>query len=997
MTAADRLSETETRFSPDFRSQRAGTPLAKAATSANLAAWEATPNLRFAGREAGGGITVTDTSPFMGRLPIPAGSQIITAEIHARITPTTGWMALGIGAPQLGSPTWGKGVYVMLNPDGTCALAGNDDPSDWASRKTKTLKRGRIPDFDITRPVTLKIEYNRAANTTGVWLNEAKFADDLSLAGKGFTVDPAFAGFSGFRQATGHTIVEKFSLKLSSTRTALPSVIDQPIQPALTPAWWNADTPAHFQVPGGKLPPGTVLLKAVVTDVSGQEIHQDKIPRAEAETAGWRWSAPAPGFYEVAFFQVDASGRETAFARSFDLRAPNGATRTFRHTRQGFAVLPPLQPVNETVGQFGFTYTLNPRNIPLARLIGFDLANIHPIPWGANFTNLNMAIEPKRGEYHWEILDPHVNALAEAGIRIAGQFCYTPLWASPYPEKTNINICVVEGTAYAPRDINDYSRFVEATVTRYKDRIRTWELWNEPAVPGGSVFWSDTPENFVRLIEAGYRTIKRVQPESEVWLGGLGGRAAYYSFYNRLLSLGATPSFDMLSLHGKGSGGSDEFRRINETHQSQPKPIVMSEWHAILQGNSQSSPPLPEDALSLSMMQSLLLQLKEGISRTILFEMTNLVEKEALLFAGDNKWFVHSSGLFRRLPRPEPRQAAVVMANFLDASGRKAVFVKELEPAKDVFAIQLSTNRGPLLVLWNENGAIPASVPDTFATPQSRLIDWEGKPVPLTKTAALTSKRLYYLSAPDTTRLAAATPANRLVPAGSKTPTTHKTVEGIYHNGPLFESVKNPPTVPPSAWITQGWTTTTTAAAASKNLNARAAVGAHENGLDLVIEVTDTTHHTGTEPPATAWNGDSVQIGIDCETTGQAGGHTELIAALLTGQGPVLWKLAAADTRGDIPARWSPAKGPVRHATTHITRGNGQTRYHIRLDWTELYPLVHDTMMSKPLRIALVVNDNNGTGRTTFLEWGQGIARDKNPALYGKLHPGSVPSKNNNH
>jgi hypothetical protein len=510
-------------------------------------------------------------------------------------------------------------------------------------------------------------------------------------------------------------------------------------------------------------------------------------------------------------------------------------------------------------------------------------------------------------------------------------------------------------------------------------------------MPGGSVFWADTPENFLRLIQAGYHAIKRIQPDSEVWLGGLGGRASYYSFYNRLLSLGAAPFFDVLSMHGRAPA--DEFRRIEQKHDIPPKPTVMSEWHAILQGNSQSTPLLSEDALSLRMMRGLLQQLKEGVTRTILFEMSNLVEKEALLFAGDNKWFVHSAGLFRRLPQPEPRHAAVVMATFLDASGRKAHFVKEFEPAPNVVAVHLATNRGPLLAIWNETGRIPASIPSTYATPDSRLIDWEGKPVPLatdaTLDATLEPKRLYYLTAPDTERMAAAPSANHLVPPGTRTRTTRETPRGTSHDGPLFDSVKDSRALPPTAWITHDWTMTrlvSPPAPPVTDFRARAAAGPHKDGLDLVIEVDDATHAQH-EPPSNAWNGDSVQIAIDCESLGLAGGHTELLAAL-TDQGPVLWKISAADTQGDIPARWSPSNGPVRHATTDITRDNGKTRYRIRLEWPELYPLAYDP--SRPLDIAFVVNNNNGSGRIAYLEWGQGIARDKDPSLYGKLFPRSA-------
>ncbi|MNI17994.1 hypothetical protein D3C73_713880 [compost metagenome] len=50
---------------------------------------------------------------------------------------------------------------------------------------------------------------------------------------------------------------------------------------------------------------------------------------------------------------------------------------------------------------------------------------------------------------------------------------------------------------------------------------------------------------------------------------------------------------------------------------------------------------------------------------------------------------------------------------------------------------------------------------------------------------------------------------------------------------------------------------------------------------------------------------------------------------------------------------------------------------------SELYPYVHDP--KSPLRLSVLVNDNNGSGRLGWLEWSSGIGSEKNPAQYGKV------------
>lgn len=960
----------------DFSGPSAGSPLNDAAFAPGAGPWRATANLAFAGG-ADGGIAVTNESPFMGRVAIAPEAEVVVAEADL-MSPVSGWVALGLGAPKLGTPTWGRGLYVIVNDKGGYALFGNDNPADWMSKSAVRLKVGGINGFAPQTPVRVKLQYDKERQEVTLWINQAMVADRLGVADRGFTVEPSFAGFSGFQQPAGTTVVRGFAVT-SGERAAGESLPTLAMKPGRSPAWWTLGEAAEYRV-AGKLPGRAVSVRAEVFDVDGNVVFEESLPASAVQADGWRWTASEPGFYEVLFHWMDAAGNATALGGTYGLRAPNGTQRTFAHTRMGFGVLPQSAPPESPVGQFGFTYTLKKEQIELAKLVGFDLANIHSIPWGAHFTNLKMAIEPVKGEYRWEILDPHVDALEEAGMVIAGQFCYTPLWASPYPEKTNRKICVVEGTSYAPVDIGDYERFVAATVERYQDRIHIWELWNEPAVPGGSVFWSDTPENFVELLHAGYVTVKGLQPDSEIWLGGLGGRPAYYSFFRRILELGAAGDFDVLSLHGRPP--LEEFRRVEDACDVPAKPVVVSEWHAILQNSNQTSPLLDESALSMRMLSRLFLQLKNGVKRTVLFEMYNLVEKEALLFGGDNKWFVHSAGLFRSRPELEPRQAAVVMANFLQVAGRQAAFDREFALGDDSVAFLLATGHGPLAVCWSPSAGVPLEELRAYATDESVLTDWEGKRIALDGTPdRLPPGRIYYLTHPATERIATASDSRLVAVVGDKV-RTNKTITGQYVDGPLFDLPGDPVDVPADGWIEQDWEYTALKGdSAEPALQVKAAVGVHPGGVDFVFEVRDDIHVQDEVAPHW-WSADSVQIAVDCESSGILGGNTELIAAL-TPTGPVLYKLAAADPRGDIPSNWTPAGSDVEYGDVEVTRENGLTRYAIRVDWAELYPLAYEP--GKPLYLSLLVNDGDGAGRAGYQAWGGGIGDEKDPYLYGKL------------
>lgn len=762
------------------------------------------------------------------------------------------------------------------------------------------------------------------------------------------------------------------------------------MEPALIPAWWHTGDTVTFRLAGGNIPPVLVSLLGIVTDILGNEVTRVNIKASELKSGGWLWKPTVPGYYEVKFSFIDLNNKETIISRPVTMRTKNNATRIFTHDKQGFAVLPPATPVEKVAGQFGFTYSNNPVELKLARLIGYDLVRLL-CDWGANFTNTKGGIESTKGQYNWPMFDKKVDLFANAGFLINAQFNYTPLWASPFPEKSNIKICVVEGTTYAPKNMDDFSKFVEAAVERYKQHINLWEIWNEPSIPGGSIFWADTPENFVKLLEAGYKAVKKVQPEGQVWIGGMGARDPYHVFYDKILKLGASRYFDVLSLHGEWNSPAEKFRGIEENNHVIPKPAVSGEWHAILQGNNQSTPILSEQGLSFKMMKDLLYQLKQGVSRTMLFEMINLSEKETIPFAIENKTFTHSSGLFRRRPQLEPRQAAVVMANFLNVAGRSAFFVKDFKLADGVTSIELNTGNGPLVVFWSDSVSLKLKSLKAFTTKGSILQDWEGKTVSLSPKTVLDAHKVYYLSHVNTEVIKKSEAANNLVTPRSQSATEQdatrflqKVIKGFYYKGKLFETTQSAATIPESIWLKNNWKMTKIPASKKVDqFSAKAAVGVHENGLDVVVEVQDKSQASYALQPELQ-NGDNIQIGIDCEGTGLSGGNTEILIAL-TKQGPLVWKTLSADPHGDIPSEWSTANSEAKWVEKMINREGNLTRYQLRIPWSELYPLVFYNK-NKPLRFSLVVSKGNNAGRDEFLEWGGGIAGDRDPSKYGALY-----------
>lgn len=218
-TATAGLVQAETVIKDQFglKERVAGMPLNKMTTESGEATWQATTNVILAGEGDGGWIEVSDIMPFMGRVAIPASAKVITVE--AKVRPVTekgvNWIAVGIGNPRLGVPPWGKGICLRIDSAGNYGCAGDSNPEDFASKNVVPVKSGKAPEYNPDGMNRLKLTYNVKENSVSIWINGTEVAENLTLEGKDFKVDPAFAGFSGFFQKGKTRTVSDFTVTYS--------------------------------------------------------------------------------------------------------------------------------------------------------------------------------------------------------------------------------------------------------------------------------------------------------------------------------------------------------------------------------------------------------------------------------------------------------------------------------------------------------------------------------------------------------------------------------------------------------------------------------------------------------------------------------------------------------------------------------------------------------------------------------------------------------------
>ncbi len=149
------------------------------------------------------------------------------------------------------------------------------------------------------------------------------------------------------------------------------------------------------------------------------------------------------------------------------------------------------------------------------------------------------AIETEKGKFEWLFWDDFVKmAVDDYGITLVPYVCYTPQWISRGASDT------LFFWNYPPKDFSEFGVFMTHLVNRYKDRIKTWELWNEPDI---EIYWQGSVKEFADFIKVGADAVKKADPSAKVVLGGL----AYDPYF--LLHLfrdnGLSPYIDIVNCH----------------------------------------------------------------------------------------------------------------------------------------------------------------------------------------------------------------------------------------------------------------------------------------------------------------------------------------------------------------------------------------------------------------------------------------------------------------
>ena len=283
----------------------------------------------------------------------------------------------------------------------------------------------------------------------------------------------------------------------------------------------------------------------------------------------------------------------------------------------------PLPPVQGADGRAGACYSFyyDPPDGPDRPFI--QMAQDAGSRWD-RFDFIWPNIEPSNGSWDFGAYDTLVNDLDAVGMNMVGILLWTPEWAATRggsgPSVADSQLrppgwyMSVTPTLSAPMALsasssppqglylswndpnNHWGDYVYHVVSHFGDRVKHWEMWNEPEWP---YFWTGTSADYAQLLKVGYQATKAACPDCTVLFGGL----HYWmntSYYKWVLSVLANDSsapqnnhfFDAMSVHlySRSSSIYDEVNNIRDgmrAYDVGDHPIWLTETGVPVWGDSQ--------------------------------------------------------------------------------------------------------------------------------------------------------------------------------------------------------------------------------------------------------------------------------------------------------------------------------------------------------------------------------------------------------------------------
>lgn len=201
------------------------------------------------------------------------------------------------------------------------------------------------------------------------------------------------------------------------------------------------------------------------------------------------------------------------------------------------------------------------------------------------------AVQPTANTFTWTRTDLMVDRARAAGIDLLAVLGAPPPWAAEDPgslhknDPRNLPYSLMSGR-WKPRLDYEWGSYVSNVVSRYKNSVKNWEIWNEVDwhPPGKAYSFSGNTTDYLSLLQNASIQARAADSSCNVLISGFSLIGdADPAMPTALLSLGASTSFDTFASHAYNNSRIAELNSALFAAKGPNAPHWMTEhmWNAI--------------------------------------------------------------------------------------------------------------------------------------------------------------------------------------------------------------------------------------------------------------------------------------------------------------------------------------------------------------------------------------------------------------------------------
>ena len=173
-------------------------------------------------------------------------------------------------------------------------------------------------------------------------------------------------------------------------------------------------------------------------------------------------------------------------------------------------------------------------------------------------------VAPRRDRWDFDKLDAYVELAEAHGASMVYTLGSTPRWASARPDEAGP---YGPGCAAEPAVMADWNEYVQRVVTRYRGRIATYEVWNEPYFTdfardrGQPTFFSGNVAQMLEMTRSVRQAIDRSDPAAKLATPGFVNGSHRLDLF---LTRGGAGLVDLIAYHFYAADAQQFFDQVDE-------------------------------------------------------------------------------------------------------------------------------------------------------------------------------------------------------------------------------------------------------------------------------------------------------------------------------------------------------------------------------------------------------------------------------------------------